>query len=346
MEILDIINKFKNEYGFVENIDGMIEYLKGENYTIEQINTILQQVLNYNQDVNRGLERENSDFEKALQSRRTLSEEEFPTTELIDCKPIKINFNGVPEIDISYYKIQVDNCVDLSQLEDALPKRNSENFEQIINHLLISLLQEEMYFRQLLYNEGKNLDSDADVRSYVNQLREKFEFIKQYRDKKVEQEIINDKETSNRLIFLTTNYGNVCALSDIKDIDSEYYETFLKLLESIIDGTFKNVKTFVIHGPETLVSEVKDFKTRIIFIKLEPNVYIINSIFVKKTDIDLYYRNSLTNRDSLYRGQINHIMKQLTGPNRDKYLQEQALITEELINTLKCGVKVKKVGDK
>jgi len=62
--------------------------------------------------------------------------------------------------------------------------------------------------------------------------------------------------------------------------------------------------------------------------------------------MDQYYRNSLTNRDSLYRGQINGIMKQLNGSNRQQYLQEQALITEELINTLKGEVKVKKVGEK
>lgn len=346
MEILDIINKFKNEFGFVENIDALVEYLKIESFNIEQINEILQQVQKYNQDVNKRLEKENIEFDKALKSRRTLDTTEIYEPATIDYEPVKINFSHTHEVDISYYKIQVDNCEDISKLEDALPKRASENFEQIINYLLISLLQEEISFRQLLYNEGKRLESDAELYSYVKLLCQKFEFIKSYRGQKAEQVIESHNEASNKLVFLTTNYGNVCALSDVKDIDSEYYETFLKLLESIIDGTFKNVKTFVIPGSGTLVSEVKDFKTRVIFIKLEPNVYIVNSIFVKKTDIDQYYRNSLNNRDSLYRGQIGNILKQLAGPNRQQYLEEQSLITEELINIFKGGEKVKRFGDK
>lgn len=343
MQIEEIIDRFKSNDGFVENIDLIVEYLKANNFSIEDINEILIQILKYNQDLNARLKKENDEFEKVIRNRQCSIESELETVTATE-EPILYFQLADSKLDISYYKAQIDNCKNLDELESLLPKKTVENFDELINLILLYLLEEEMDYRQMLYENSETLDSDPEILNYVTEIHRKFEIIKNYRDCKEisEKEVEN---TQNHLIFLTTEYGNVCALSDVKNIDSEYYESFLTLLESIITGTFKNVKSFSVQGSGTVTSEVKDFKTRIIFTKLESNIYIINSIFVKKSDNDLFYRNNLINRDALYRNKIAGIKEQLNGSNREQFLQENDLVKEDVIGVLKSGIKTKRIGD-
>lgn len=343
MQIEEIIDRFKSKNGFVENFDLIVEYLKANNFSIEDINETLMQILKYNQDLNDKIKKENDEIEKMIRNRQCSieSESEIVTTAEELISHFQLNDS---KLDISYYKIQIDNCKNLDELESLLPKKTVENFDELINLILLCLLEEEMEFKQMLYENSETLDSDPEISNYVTEIHRKFEIIKNYRDYKemVQEEVDN---TQNRLIFLTTAYGNVCALSDIKSIDSEYYGAFLNLLQSIINGTFKNVKSFTVQGSGTVMSEVKDFKIRIVFVKLEPNVYIINSIFVKKVDSDLSYRNNLINRDALYRNKIVVIRGQLNGNNREEFLKENDLIKDEIVEVLKSGIKVKSLGD-
>jgi len=343
MDLQRIIDKFKNENGFVDNIDNIVNYLKENNMDIEAINQIKIQILKYNQNLNKQIEKENQEFERMFKNRQVTLEEEVEPILHYENPKIKYESDSL-EIDISYYKIQIDNCEDLNILETLLPKRTTENFNEIMDCILLSLLEEEMEYRKLYYECGESLENEVEALEYVELLRKKFKIIKNYRDHK---EVIENKveEIKNRLVFLTTTYGNICALSDIKDIPESNYEDILKLLNSIIDGTFKNAKTFNLFGTNRIVSEVKGFKQRICFDKLESDIYIINSIFIKKSDNGLSYRNSLVIRDNLYRNMENEIKDKLKGPDREKFLEENALITDEIINILKNNVKVKSLGD-
>ena len=344
MEIKDIINCFKSESGFIEDIDNIVEFLKNSipNITTEKINEILILIFDYNKELNKCLEKENQEFEKLIQNRKTIIGQQVNSTKII--QPMELHDIVEEQLDISYYKKQIDNCNDLSEIESLLPKRNVENFSELINYILLSLLQEETEFRQMLYESSKILEEDFEILEYINGIKRKFEIVKNYRDFNPKTSEVTEI-TKNSLIFLTTKYGNVCALSDIKNINFEYYEGLLKLLESIIDGTFKNVKSFNIQRTGTLISEVKGFQQRICFTKLENDVYAILNIFVKKSDNDLSYRNNLIVRDSLYRSKLEGIRSQLNSLNRQSFLDDNNLITEEIIRVLKSGTKVKRLSD-
>lgn len=341
MEIKDVIYRFKSPSGFIENINFLVDTLKSENLSSEEIIKVLTEVLKYNQSLNSKLEKENLEFEKMFANRKSLTSDNLKVSSYFEMEE-EYNKSSDSGRDISYYKIQIDNCTDLNKLESLLPKRNVENFEELMDYILASLLEEEMEFRKLLYDSSIPLESDIDILNYVNEIHEKFEMIKNYRDYKKTTYI--EEATSNHLIFLTTAYGNVCAISDLKDIDESNYENLLKLFNSIIDGTFKNVKSFTLFKSGNMISEVKGFQQRICFDKLDTDVYIITSIFTKKTDNGLSYRNNLINRDSLYRSMESKIKAKLKGKDREKLLRENDLIKEDVISLLKSGIKVKSLG--
>ena len=65
------------------------------------------------------------------------------------------------------------------------------------------------------------------------------------------------------------------------------------MLQSIKDGTFKSVKRFTSGSELSGLCEVKDFKVRVVFMRLNKDSYAIISAFVKKSDNDKAYRASL-----------------------------------------------------
>ena len=85
------------------------------------------------------------------------------------------------------------------------------------------------------------------------------------------------------------------------DINSEEYLHFKKLIDSIIDGTFKNVKTFN-NGINKFggISQVKlkHLQPRVAFKKLDNHTYALVTCFIKQVTRDnayiKTYRNSIT----------------------------------------------------
>ena len=141
---------------------------------------------------------------------------------------------------------------------------------------------------------------------------------------------MNDIRIINNLIYLPTILGNYYILNDIKSIDYEYYASFLELLNSIIDGTFKNVKSIInTYNKNNYICEVKDFKTRVFFSKINFNTYLILGCMVKKVDTNSYYNSYLENR-SIRLAQFLAQEQVLT----DTYLEAQNEITKELIYKL------------
>ena len=94
-------------------------------------------------------------------------------------------------------------------------------------------------------------------------------------------------------------------------IKNEYYEGFEELFRSIKDGTFKGAKRLNSNNNKTSsLSEVRGFKTRVLFDKLDENTYIIIMCAVKKCDYDNGYKKSLETRGLTYRAMKPKILSQ------------------------------------
>ena len=125
--------------------------------------------------------------------------------------------------------------------------------------------------------------------------------------------------------------GNIRIIDDLEHIPNDYYDGFKDLINSIIDGTFKNVKTFSNNEGLLGISEVKAFKIRLVFKRLNNNTYALITAFMKKWDNDKLYQESLANKIKDYYS-IETKLKELI--NNPEFIEENEKNVQQLWNVL------------
>jgi len=216
-------------------------------------------------------------------------------------------------------------------IEDNLPTVNNKNYTNIVNRIKLELLKEIYELEEL-----KKLETERDYIQEIETEKAEIELllklIQEIQSTKVESEMSTSRPLKNTLIFLQSHTGSTYAENDLYSISEEYYDSFKELILSIENGTFKNVKRFarnnnILKG----ICEVKDFKTRVIFDRIDISTYVIIDIFVKKSDCDNGYLTSLNSRVDYYKKNKSTVIEQIKDV---KYLSFQQSIRDNLINGL------------
>ena len=330
-----IIEKFRKNSKFINDLDGVENYLNSVDMTFEEKNKILIQIYEYNSKIYSMLRDDNRRLEKIISTRQSSNSKK----ELPKISNVKSNCHKaiVPlTIDVKSYIRSIKDCKSLGDIEKILPDKESENYFDVIYTIILKLYEEVMEIKKLLHQDGK--DSDLETRNFfeneIELIMIKINYIKQIM--KEEVKTVETVKSNNEIVFLKTNYGNVCAFSDLKDIPTEYYDSFYELLESICDGSFKNFKTFTNNVMLKGLSEVRGEQTRIIFDRVSNNVYVIIYMFVKKTDKNASYQASLQNRNDLYTSNRDEIRELANNP---EYLEENINLKAKLYETLKGKIR-------
>ena len=199
----------------------------------------------------------------------------------------------------------------------------------IINSILMYFIKECVEIEKFIAKENLNKEEKNDFQEEIRSKQTLIHKIAEYRNQPIIEE---DKKYNNNIIYLTSPSDNIYAQSDLKDISKEFYDSFLELLNSIIDGTFKNVKCFTNHNKIGKLYEVKNFQTRIIFDRINKDTYVIISVFIKKTDKDLRYFEQIINRSSKYFS-IKEILKEAA--KNQIFIDKNKQITEEILGVLR-----------
>lgn len=333
-----IINKFCNNSKFINDFDGIFKYLDDSNLSYEEKSDVLEEIFSYNSEMYSLILEENKKLEKIVTRINTTKErKEIPVIE----NTVSNNNEKIEplKIDVSNYLMRVKNCDKLEELKSVISTKTT------INSTIILKLVEDMFdIKKMLYQERNNIDAETKryFENEAEKLRIKIEYIKQITNK-IQTNIDDIKvDNGNELVFLKTNYGNVCLYSDLKDIPVDYYDTFYGLLESICSGNFKNLKVLTGDGPLAGVSEVKDNQARVVFNPVGKNMYIILAMFIKKVNTDAGYRAYVINRKDLFEENKNIILDSI---NNLEYLEENRQIKNKIYSILNKEDKVKKRGE-
>jgi len=235
-------------------------------------------------------------------------------------------------LDIQFYITLLKSCPKKEELPHYLPKKENSNFKLIMNLLISSILKEIIEIETFIKEEAMSEEEKLDFLQEINEKRNFIAWLIEYRDKKEISEIEQiPAEKENTLIYLQSSSGNYYALAEAEKMEVDYYDSFLELLNSIKKGTFKNIKMITSDKIQGLL-EVKNFKTRIIFQRVDKDVYCILSMFMKKVDNDYAYREHISTRNEKYKYLIKKI-KQLV--QDEAYIEEQQLVTERIEKILK-----------
>lgn len=238
------------------------------------------------------------------------------------------------EFDITFYHNLLKSCPKIEELPHYLPKRKNIDFEKIMNLLIVTILKEIEEIENFIIKESLK---EEEKKEFIEEIKEKRCLMNElinFRDKKEEWQQEIEEEKENTLIYLQSPSGNYYCFIDEKKIDIDYYASFLGLLESIKNGTFKNIKVLLNNKIKGLLLEVKDFKTRIVFQRIAKDTYVILSMFIKKVDKNSIYIEQLEKRIVQYQKSLNSIKESLT---KEEYKEENRNVTNTLIKMLKKG---------
>lgn len=259
-----------------------------------------------------------------------------------------------PEIDedfeneVDYYLSQIKELklanID-EDFEKAIPSRKHYQYERILNRLKLESLRTLKEIKDLLGEEGLTTEDISVFQSEYSLELKKIELINKALAPQKEEEL-GEEKTENKLIFVPTQGGDIRILEEIDSMPSEYYERFLGLFQSIKDGTFKNAQRFTGNNELAGLCEVKDFKVRVIFVRLNRDSYAVISSFIKKSDNDKAYRASVVRKYSEFLNMEQSLRANL---DNEEFMALQATYEQELFNKLspssKTPVVKKKVGD-
>ena len=241
------------------------------------------------------------------------------------------------EDEVEYYYSQVKEITPATiseKLHLCVPKRTNKNFEKIILRLKLESLRNIREINEVI-REYSSVADPEEMQMFKDEIlfeQEKIAFYDQLLSPvKEEVEQVEEEEQSNRMIFVPTNGGNIRILDEIDHIPDTFYDLFLELFLSIKDGSFKNVKRFTNNAALTGLVEVKNPQSRVVFARLNENTYAIITAFVKKTQRDKGYLDSLKNKAADYKAISEILKRNLSNP---EFLELHQQYEEELFRKL------------
>ena len=215
-------------------------------------------------------------------------------------------------------------------IKENLPSKNNPNCFKIISRMMAEIFKEIMEYEEIKSDSIGEEEIIEETQKLIDLNKRKLNYIRNAKiDSKSDEEI---KE--NNLYFFKTTSGNIYCLNDLDKIKKEY-ESFSELFKSIKDGTFKRAKRLNSNNSKTSsLLEVRGFKTRVLFDRLDKNNYIIIMCAVKKCNFDNGYKKSLENRALMYRAMKPKLLEQ-----RDiqEYKNENKFIEKKVLRKLDEG---------
>ena len=179
-----------------------------------------------------------------------------------------------------------------NEIHSLLPRKTHRDYANILLRLSLESTKEIREIRELL---KEDCISDSERKLCENLILHEKRKIDYLRNSLLTKEENTLDVEHNNIVLVPTLAGNIRITDDLEHIPNDYYEGFKELIDSIIDGSFKNVKMLKVDS-STPIFEVKAFKIRVVFARLNVNTFALITAFVKKSDTDKLYRESLLSK--------------------------------------------------
>lgn len=242
-----------------------------------------------------------------LRARIKGTKEEIRSLELLELeqvittpRPISTDFSitedsedeNLFEDQVAYYLSNLENIETESEEEllYLLPTPDTKNFDNLLLRLKLETIRKIKAINDLVCEDDTlTLEDLTFVKEQIDINKRLLTVIDKYMQ---EPELIAEN-TQNKLILVPSTTGKITPLEHLKNIPIDLYPSITSLLESIKNGTFKNVRHFFTGS----ISEVRDLSrgTRILFDRVGPDSYAVIGILVKKTQQNSAYRERTSN---------------------------------------------------
>lgn len=337
MDVKDIIEMFKDKYGYVKDIEGVLEYLEDNEVSLTLSEEILYTIFEYNLRLQGLLESELKRKNATQHDRCDDVLDNIP--QVVPQRDIKTKI-----LDISTYKNAILHCEDTDFITEILPSSFEKDYEDIILSLLLSFYSD--------INDAFELSRESEEdRDYwlneIEKIRTVINIIKEYvqeNKEDLEKEADENKDISNRknIIFLTNHNGDARIISDIEGIDISDYPYILTILKNLENGKVKHVKKFYNHDELKHVCAIRQGDVRVFFANISKDSIIILGAIAKRFQNTTAYQELLARRSNRLLSQKEEIISMATD---DIFLEKNAETLKKITSLLSIQKKKIKEGE-
>lgn len=213
-------------------------------------------------------------------------------------------------------------------LIDILPSKNAARYNDLLMRLILESKKEIKDYKKLSLDPKISKEEQNEIDKYILYEEKKINIIKKILTKKDNKETSTSEieEENNTLVLVPTIGGKIRVLSEIEDMPVDYLPMFKDLFDSIIDGTFKNIKKFDRNSPLAGFVELRKPGARVVFKRISRRKYAIITAFIKRKTNDSGYRETLINKINDF-NKVQDSLKRIIDDsefikNNDLYVQE------------------------
>lgn len=237
----------------------------------------------------------------------------------------------------SYNDIDDDFTVD--DLIELLPSEDNYDFKDIILRLQAESIKNIKEISEIIIQDfSLSKDELNEYKNEITKEKRKIDILSKILIK--DDTIFSEAKEKNDIILVPTKAGNMRIIEELKQIPSEYYPRFLELINSIIDGSFKNVRAFTNNYGLSGIYEIKVNQARLIFTRVGKNAYSLIDLFVKKDMYATHHYDSL----KIKVGEYRHLHNKLKEKSKDKdFMKENNKYVQELFDLIEPKVSDKQL---
>lgn len=299
----EIINRYKDINGYINDSEKLYNELKANKYSLTDIINVMKNIKITNEEIIRNLDKDNKKREKLINEKNNIVINNYVKEEKVTINKKDSNKNN-RDINISFYIDYINNYLENDLFLNILPKNNTKDSINIIDNILVYVLKEISFYEyNLVY------DNDAYSIKYITDEIIKYKYIyKKILDYKINLNKVNDGTLNNELTYFMDNkIPNV--FKDVNDLET--MKSIIKLLKSIEDGIFLNIKAFTNNDKLKGIFEVRDLnkRNRVIFEFIGNGKCSIICSLINKTDSNSKYKDNLYNQIRKYKDNINNLSK-------------------------------------
>lgn len=327
-EIQELIDYYMKNNKYISCLEDLYVLFEKNNISFNERKNIMVKIYKYNEKVHALEEKKSRELDKIENYKSTIVKPE----EVVVANQKSKKTIETLQCNVSSYMEKIKSFSDIDELENILPDRDSEQFDNVIDMIIVKLYREKVDLINFIHEQQQ---AESDIYQFFdNELEEldcRIETLLDYKNNDKRLEEIDYENNTSKIIFLKNSFGEPIIFSDLKGYE-EYYDSFLELLNSIISGNFRKSRVFTNNDKIVDMMEVKGFKTRILLSRLKDNIFVVMSAFVKKCDTDLRHRNLLQNVSYIYQNQKDILMDLITD---DQFIGQEERYLEELVEKLK-----------
>lgn len=315
MNLMEIVEIFGDCFGYVKDIESLLNFLDINQFSLPERNRILFEVSEWNYKRNQEL-MDRLKKVNPVEGYHDKKEKE-EQVDSFQNESIRKNIWNVRS-----YLVQIRTCP-FDFITDILPSMYDEDYQEIMVSILMGLFN-EIYLANEMISSASNKEK-MYLKEEISSLHEIIKVIKKYDAEETKENFLpNEEEVTiqNRIVYLEKPDGTLYVEDDLNHINIPDYAFSGRLMNSLISNTITREKRFHNFKDFKELSAIRKGNSRILFARLDSNTIAILGIFTKRCQNPTVYVDFIRKRAKRFKEQKEMLKEKINEGSFIEYSQD------------------------